>query len=201
MNIAEYEKARDLIEQIERQQLEVESRLGVIEKLKTDLTTTLQAGGDRLRGSIAATPATMTGEVQMSGGLRPSMQLPAQAVASAKGPKASKRGATPTNGEKGQAPSGVRVTLGDMVREILISAGKPLKHTEIRDALKERNYTNSAPDQFKTLGVRLHRLQKRGVRNIGKGYFDLTDDWKTRVDQQAKTLAKQQAKETAKTSA
>jgi hypothetical protein len=198
MNIVEYGKARDLIEQIERQQLEVESRLQVIEKLKVDLNTTLQQGDARLRDSIgAAATASAKDEIRLSVGTRPSVQLTPQPVVTAKAPKAAKRG-MPTNGEKSQGRPAGRITLGDMVRDILIDAGKPLKHTEIRDALKARNYTNSAPDQFKTLGVRLHRLQKRGVRNIGKGYFDLTDEWKTRLDQQSKALAKQQAREESK---
>jgi hypothetical protein len=188
MIIVAYEKARALLEQIERQQLEVESRLKVIEQLKVDLNKTLQEGDARLRSSIVAAP--VASEVQEAA-IRPSTPSSSQPTAPAKGQ--AKRG-VPVNGEKSPGAAG-RVTLGDMVREILIAAGKPLKHTEIREALKSRNYTNSAPDQFKTLGVRLHRLQKRGVRNIGKGYFDLTDEWKTKLDQQSKALARQQGRE------
>jgi hypothetical protein len=194
MNIAEYEKARDLLEQIERQQLEVESRLRVIDELKVELNTSLQKAGARLRESFSAGPVATS--PALSVGTRSTMPTP---TASRAGKAATKRGA-PVNGEKGHPQPGGRVTLGDMVRDILIDAGKPLKHTEIRDALKARNYTNSAPDQFKTLGVRLHRLQKRGVRNIGKGYFDLTEEWKTQLEHQGKASTKQLSKEEAKLS-
>ncbi len=60
-------------------------------------------------------------------------------------------------------------TLGDLVRDILSKAGKPLTHVEIREALKKRGYKNSKTDPFKTLQVRLHKLS--GVKNIRRGLF------------------------------
>lgn len=62
-------------------------------------------------------------------------------------------------------------TLGDLVRDILREANKPLTHLEIREALKQRGYRNSKADPFKTLQVRLHKLS--GVKNIRRGLFTI----------------------------
>ena len=152
----EYGIAHDLITQIETEHLEIERRLKVINELKEQLREVIEVGGVRSLDKLST------------------ISVPSQ-VAKDPSPK------TEVTERENRAP--VRVTLGDMVREILIEAGKPLKHTEIRDALKGRQYRNSTDDPYKTLGVRLHRLQKRGVKGIGKGYFDLTDEWKAKLKQ------------------
>ena len=83
MIIVAYEKARALLEQIERQQLEVESRLKVIEQLKVDLNKTSQEGDARgLRSSIVAAP--VASEVQEAA-IRPSTPSSSQPTAPARG--------------------------------------------------------------------------------------------------------------------
>jgi hypothetical protein len=81
-------------------------------------------------------------------------------------------------------------TLGDLVRTVIIKAGRPLDRAEIQSGLQELNYTNSTPNPYKTLGVRLHRLDSRGVVSVGRSQFDVTPEWKKKHARQAAAAGK-----------
>lgn len=177
MSIKEYEKARQLIEQIERYQQEVEARVKTIEALRQDLAATLEAAGARLR---LAPLGAATGDDEASKVARNSAIAPIQ-------PKAKLASGNQTASQAGfpEAQADLKPrpkVLGDYVREAIIEAARPLSVGEIVEKLKARNYTNSAPQPFRTLPVRLHRLQKRGVENLGGGYFFLTEEWQAKAN-------------------
>ena len=195
----EYEKAHDLIEQIKRQRLEVANRTKVIEKLEGELAATVHAA--RLPEGAAGNSSTGgsgTGAGSAPGGARPAKakvvapaakKIPPSKGALKKSPKSqSAKRVLTANGSVNKPP-----TLGDLVREVIIEANRPLKRLEIQEGLQKRNYTNSSKDPFRTLGVRLHNLKSSGVMGVGDGQFDLTTAWKKKLARQAESLAKKQA--------
>jgi hypothetical protein len=197
----EYEKAHDLIEQIKRQRLEVANRTKVIEKLEGELAATVHTA--RLPESVAGNSSkggsgTSAGP---AGGARPAKKvvapaakkiLPSKGAAKKSAKTKSAKRVTTANGQK--ADGSVRApTLGDLVREVIIEAGVPLKRLQIQEGLQKRKYTNSSKDPFRTLGVRLHNLKSSGVMGVGDGQFFLTPAWKKKLDRQAEALAKKQA--------
>jgi hypothetical protein len=195
----EYDKAHDLIEQIKRQRLEVANRTKVIEKLESELAATVHAA--RLPEGAAGNSSnggSGTGAGSAPGGARPAKakvvapaakKIPPSKGASKKSAKSqSAKRVLTANGSVNKPP-----TLGDLVREVIIEANRPLKRLEIQEGLQKRNYTNSSKDPFRTLGVRLHNLKSSGVMGVGNGQFDLTTAWKKKLARQAESLAKKQA--------
>jgi hypothetical protein len=199
----EYEKAHELIEQIKRQRLEVANRSKVIEKLELELAATVHAA--RLPEGVAGISSKGSGtSAGWAGEARPpkakvvapsAKKIPPSQGASKKSAKSSqsaKRLST-TNGQKVGGSVNKPPTLGDLVREVIFEANRPLKRLEIQEGLQKRNYTNSSKDPFRTLGVRLHNLKSSGVTGVGDGKFDLTPAWKKKLARQAEALAKKQA--------
>jgi hypothetical protein len=105
-----------------------------------------------------------------------------------------------SNGQKHHGPDD-KPTLGDLVRTVIIKAGHPLKRLEIQAGLQELNYSNSSRNPYKTLGVRLHRLESRGVVSIGNSQFDVTPLWKRKHARLIQAAEKRAAKQAAVTPA
>ena len=199
----EYDKAHELIEQIKRQRLEVANRTKVIEKLEGELAATVHAA--RLPEGVAGNSSkggSGTGAGSAPGGARPAKAEVVAAAAKKIPPSrgASKKSATSKSAKRVSTANGQKVdgsvkppTLGDLVREVIIEANRPLKRLEIQEGLQRRNYTNSSKEPFRTLGVRLHNLKASGVIGVGDGQFDLTNAWKKKLARQAESLAKKQA--------
>jgi len=199
----EYEKAHELIEQIKRQRLEVANRTKVIEKLEGELAATVHAArlpegvaGNSSKGGSGTSAGSTPGEARPAKAkvVAPAAKkIPPSKGASTKSAKnqSAKRVST-TNGQKVDGSVNRPPTLGDLVREVIIEAARPLKRLEIQEGLQKRKYTNSSKDPFRTLGVRLHNLKSSGVIGVGDGQFDLTPAWKKKVARQAEALAKKQ---------
>jgi hypothetical protein len=205
-----YQKAQDLIEKIQRQKTEVENRLQVIATLESELEETIQAA--RLPGSLAGM-ASKGGSAKSAGtpgatrplkakAAAPSVKnsaAPAKQGAPSKGAakksaglQSAKRG-LPTNGQKIAGSKVKPPPLGDLVREVIIEAGRPLRRLEIEKGLRKKKYKNTATETYRTLGVRLHGLESRGVIGLGHGLFDLTPEWKAKLGQEGQERAKEQA--------
>jgi hypothetical protein len=99
-------------------------------------------------------------------------------------------------GQKSRDPN-EKPTLGDLVRTVIIKAGRPLRRLEIQAGLQELNYSNSTPNPYKTLGVRLHRLDSRGVVSVGNGQFDVTAAWKRKHERLIVAAEKKAAQQAA----
>jgi hypothetical protein len=206
-----YQKAQDLIEKIQRQKTEVENRLQVIATLESELEETIQAA--RLPGTLAGM-ASKGGSAKSAGTpggtrpLKPKAAAPSVQTSTApsvkNSPAPAKKGAakksaslqsakrvSPTNGQNIADSKGKPPTLGDLVREVIIEAGKPLRRVEIEKGLKKKKYKNSAKETYRTLGVRLHALESRGVIGLGDGLFDLTPDWKAKIGKEGQRAKEQ----------
>jgi hypothetical protein len=214
-----YQKAQDLIEKIQRQKTEVENRLQVIATLESELEETIQAA--RLPGSLAGM-ASKGGSAKSAGTPGATRPLKAKAAApsvqksagpavknsaapakqgapskSAPSKGAAKKSASPQSAKKvlptnGQSSKVQLPPLGDLVREVIIEAGRPLRRLEIEKGLKKKKYKNTAKETYRTLGVRLHALESRGVIGLGDGLFDLTPEWKAKLGKEGQR-AKEQA--------
>jgi hypothetical protein len=208
-----YQKAQDLIEKIQRQKTEVENRLQVIATLESELEETIQAA--RLPGSLAGM-AAKGGSAKSAGTPGAARPLKAKAAApsvqKSAGPSVKKSAAPikkgaakksaglqsakrvlPMNGQKMAGSKVKPPPLGDLVREVIIEAGRPLRRLEIENGLKKKKYKNTAKETYRTLGVRLHALESRGVIGLGDGLFDLTPEWKAKLGQEGQERAKEQA--------
>jgi hypothetical protein len=181
MNIKEYAVAAQLMEQIEKEQLAAQKHLHNIARLRAELLKAVEGGGSRVSESLLEVSPAKPVEVAKT--------VPHLKVRMAAQPgKKRSRGASATktppaaNGHKngGSPPE----PLGDLVRKIIIKAGKPLTAKEIEDGLRKINYTNSSPDTYKTVGVRLYKLDKKGVVKAGEGKFFLTDEWIKKLEEE-----------------
>jgi hypothetical protein len=217
-----YEKARDLILKIESHRVKIDSHQQSIGQLQGELQLALKEA-DLKAGEVAGAPPAKgkaSGRSAASAVKRSHKRqvvVPVKpAVAAAKPVAAtSKRAVAPTktaagkpaknktskagsskNGQKSQRPAD-KPTLGDLVRTVIIKAGRPLKRLEIQAGLKRLKYSNSSPNPYKTLGVRLHRLQSRGVVSVGDGRFDVSADWKRQNERLVEGAAKKTVKEAA----
>jgi hypothetical protein len=191
-----YEAARELIRKIENHRVEIGNHQKMIGQLQGDLQLVLKeadlktsegAGAPAAKAKAAVAPSAARAFVKRS--------HKKKVVTPAATPKlraaAPKREAAPPNatavktGKKktvkarsSRNGSADKPTLGDLVRTVIIQAGRPLKREEIQAGLQDLNYSNSTGNPYRTLGVRLHRLQSRGVVSAGRSQFDVTPQWK-----------------------
>ena len=121
---------------------------------------------------------------------------PSKPAAKAPAKKQPSKTSPPRNGSKGHDPN-EKPTLGDLVRTVIIKAGRPLKRLEIQAGLQELNYSNSTRNPYRTLGVRLHRLDSRGVVSVGNSQFDVTPVWKRKHARLIVAAEKKAAKQAA----
>lgn len=197
-----YEKARDLIQRIERHRDEVTSHEKMIGQLQVELRSAMKeadlkisegAGGPppaKAKSVASAVPVVARShKKKVVAGPKSAPVKPAQKKSTKSGPT--------SNGQKSHDPE-VKPTLGDLVRTVIIKAGRPLKRLEIQAGLEELKYTNSTGNPYKTLGVRLHRLESRGVKSVGNGTFDVTPQWKKKHERLIQAAEKKAAKEAAK---
>jgi hypothetical protein len=187
-----YEKARELIEKIERHRGQIANHQTAIDKLEMDLHAALTEADLTLR----ANPATQAAQGKTAASTSPAVvkrshkKSPVVASKSPSRTPAQKQAAkaTSADGPKSQGP-GKKPTLGDLVRRVILEAGTPLKRAEIQAGLQKLKYTNSSAQPYKTLGVRLHRLEQSGVRSVGNGQFDVTEEWKAKAAPKAAETA------------
>jgi hypothetical protein len=121
---------------------------------------------------------------------------PSKPAAKAPAKKQPSKTSPSRNGSKGHDPN-EKPTLGDLVRTVIIKAGRPLKRLEIQAGLQELNYSNSTRNPYRTLGVRLHRLDSRGVVSVGNSQFDVTPVWKRKHARLIVAAEKKAAKQAA----
>jgi hypothetical protein len=199
-----YEKARDLIQRIERHRDEVNSHHKMIGQLEVELRSALKEADLKIGEGPGGPPAkakTVASAVPVVARSHKKKVIAAPQSAPVKPAqkKTTKSGPT-SNGQKSHDPA-VKPTLGDLVRTVIIKADRPLKRLEIQAGLEELKYTNSTGNPYKTLGVRLHRLESRGVKSVGNGQFDVTPQWKKKHKRMIQAVEKKAAKEAAKGSA
>ena len=218
-----YEKARDLIKRIEDHRAEIDSHQKMIGGLQGELQSALTEaglktgeGGRQIQflpkglgapSAEAKTDVPSAAPVAVKRSHKKKVVAPPKPVLAASKPalastgkpakkKTTKAGSS-RNGQKRDALTD-KPTLGDLVRTVIIKAGRPLKRLEIQEGLQELNYSNSTRNPYKTLGVRLHRLQSRGVVSVGNSQFDVTAQWKRRHQRLIEAAEKKAAKEAAK---
>jgi hypothetical protein len=217
-----YEKARDLIKKIEDHRAEIDSHQKMIGGLQAELQSALTEAGLKtgegrhqlqfLPKGAGAPPAKAKTDVPSAAPVavkrshhkkvvappKPVLAASKPALASAGKPSKTKttKAGSSRNGQKRDALTD-KPTLGDLVRTVIIKAGRPLKRLEIQEGLQELNYSNSTRNPYKTLGVRLHRLQSRGVVSVGNSQFDVTAQWKRRHQRLIEAAEKKAAKEAA----
>jgi hypothetical protein len=215
-----YEKARDLIQKIEGHRVKIDGHQNMIGQLQVELQSALKeadlktsegAGAPPPGKAKTSVPSAAPALVKRSH-RKKVVAPPKTVVAPAKPAVASKPAAVkPTkkkttkagSSKNGQKSSNLtdKPTLGDLVRTVIIKAGRPLNRLEIQAGLQELNYSNSTPNPYKTLGVRLHRLDSRGVVSVGKGQFDVTAEWRRKHKRLVEAGEKKAAKEAAQTPA
>jgi hypothetical protein len=213
-----YEKARDLIQRIESHRVEINTHQKMIAELQVGLRSALREADLKTSNGPEAPPAKAKTDVsntltavkrsQKKKVVIPQAVIapPRRAIAPSKtGPvkparKQVQKPGSSSYGQKNHVPDD-RPTLGDLVRTVIIKAGHPLKRLEIQAGLQELNYSNSTRDPYKTLGVRLHRLESRGVVSIGNSQFDVTPQWKRKHARLILAAEKRAAKQVAVTPA
>ena len=212
-----YEKARDLIQRVESHRVEINNHQKMIAQLQVELRSALKEADLRTSDGPGAPPSkTKTSVPSTVTAVKRSHKKkvvipkaviapPKRAVASSKtialkpAEKTGRKTGLSSNGQKYHLPD--KPTLGDLVRTVIIKAGHPLKRLEIQAGLQELNYSNSTRNPYKTLGVRLHRLESRGVVSIGNSQFDVTSQWKRKHARLILAAEKRAAKEAAVTPA
>jgi hypothetical protein len=184
-----YEAARALIRKIESHRVEIGNHQKMIGQLQGDLQSALKeadlktsegAGAPAAKAKATVAPSAARAFVKRSHKKKvvtpaaaPKHEAaPPKATAVKTGKKKALKARSSSNG------STDKPTLGDLVRTVIIQAGRPLKREEIQAGLQELNYSNSTRNPYRTLGVRLHRLQSRGVVSAGRSQFDVTPQWK-----------------------
>jgi hypothetical protein len=220
-----YEKSRDLIQRIESHRVEIESHHKMIGQLQRELRSAMQEADLQLSNETGAPPAKTPVPSAAPVVARSHKKKVVAPAAKAKTPVPSavpvaarshkKKVIAPPkpaavqpakrtppksgsyrNGQKSQALTD-KPTLGDLVRTVIMKAGRPLKRLEIQAGLQELKYSNSTSNPYKTLGVRLHRLESRGVVSVGNSQFDVTPQWRQRHARLIQAAEKKAAKEAA----
>jgi hypothetical protein len=197
-----YEQARDLIKKIEVHRAEIDSHQKMIGRLQGELQSALkeaelktseEAGGPPAK---AKTSVPSAAQVVVKRSHKKKVVAPPKPATVKPAKKKTTKAGPSRNGQKRDALTD-KPTLGDLVRTVIIKAGRPLKRLEIQAGLQELNYSNSARNPYKTLGVRLHRLQSRGVVSVGNSQFDVTAQWKRKHERLIEAAEKKAAKEAA----
>jgi hypothetical protein len=219
-----YEKSRDLIQRIESHRVEIESHHKMIGQLQRELRSAMQEADLQLSNETGASPAktpVSSAAPVVARSHKKKVVAPAakktpvpsavpvaarshkkKVIASPKPAAVQPAKRTPAksgsswNGQKSQALTD-KPTLGDLVRTVIMKAGRPLKRLEIQAGLQELKYSNSTSNPYKTLGVRLHRLESRGVVSVGNSQFDVTPQWRQRHARLIQAAEKKAAKEAA----
>jgi hypothetical protein len=205
-----YEAARELIRKIESHRVEIGNHQKMIGQLQgelqsamkdADLKTSEGAGAPAAKAKATIAPSaapTVVNRSHKKKVVKPAATPKLTGAAPLKSP-AVKTGKTKTvkarssrNGHKSNG-STEKPTLGDLVRTVIIQAGRPLKREEIQAGLQALNYSNSTRNPYRTLGVRLHRLQSRGVVSAGRSQFDVTPQWKQKHKRQVAAAEKKAA--------
>jgi hypothetical protein len=218
-----YEAARELIRKIESHRVEIGNHQKLIGQLQgelqsalkeADLKTSEGAGARLATGKATVAPSDASGRalvkrshkkkvVTPAATSKPVTATPKHEVASPKaaavktGKKKTAKARSSSNRNKSNGSTD-KPTLGDLVRTVIIQAGRPLKREEIQAGLQALNYSNSTGNPYRTLGVRLHRLQSRGVVSAGRSQFDVTPQWKQKHKRLIAAAEKKAASDAAK---
>jgi hypothetical protein len=204
-----YEAARELIRKIENHRVEIGNHQKMIGQLQGDLQLVLKeadlktsegAGAPAAKAKAAVAPSAARAFVKRShkkkvvtpAAAPKRVAAPPKATAVKTGKKRTIKARSSSNG------STDKPTLGDLVRTVIIQAGRPLKREEIQAGLQDLNYSNSTRNPYRTLGVRLHRLQSRGVVSAGRSQFDVTPQWKQKHKRLIAAAEKKAASDAAK---
>jgi hypothetical protein len=208
-----YEAARELIRKIENHRVEIGNHEKMIGQLQGDLQLVLKeadlkpsegAGAPAAKAKAAVAPIAARAFVKRSHKKKvvtpaaaPKHEAPLKPAAVKTGKKKTAKARSTSNGQKSNG-SADKPTLGDLVRTVIIQAGRPLKREEIQAGLQDLNYSNSTGNPYRTLGVRLHRLQSRGVVSAGRSQFDVTPQWKQKHKRLIAAAEKKAASDAAK---
>jgi hypothetical protein len=199
-SINAYEKARDLIQRIESHRVEIESHQKMIGQLQGELQSALNEADLKTSDGPGAPPAkaktTVHSAVPAVARSHKKKVVTPKPAAVKPAKKKTTKSASPSSGLTSHGLTD-KPTLGDLVRTVIIRAGRPLKRLEIQAGLQELKYSNSTPNPYKTLGVRLHRLQSRGVVSVGNSQFDVTPQWRRKHERLIQAAEKKAAKEAA----